>query len=113
MSGTTAIARAATNEQTRTTGKTTADLRIDAGRLMSRLSALAEIGSIEGGGSCRLALTDDDKNGRDCVVGWMREQGLQADVRSLFANPTLAGFAALHSHQENRSWHAHPSTLST
>jgi hypothetical protein len=25
----------------------------------------------------------------------------------------LAGFAALHKQQENRSWHAHPSTLST
>jgi N-carbamoyl-L-amino-acid hydrolase len=73
-------AHAAPTADIRTAAKTTADLRVDAGRLMSRLSALAEIGPIEGGGSCRLALTDDDKNGRDRVVGWMREQGLQVSV---------------------------------
>ncbi|MEO8302969.1 MAG: Zn-dependent hydrolase [Betaproteobacteria bacterium] len=52
------------------------ELRVDGGRLMSRLARLAEIGPIEGGGSCRLALTDDDKAGRDRVVGWMGELGL-------------------------------------
>ena len=58
----------------------TAELRIDPERLTSRLSALAEIGPIDGGGSCRLALTDDDKAGRDRVAGWMREQGLEVSV---------------------------------
>ena len=38
-----------------------------------------EIGAIEGGGCARLALTDDDKIGRDLVVGWMKALGL--DVR--------------------------------
>lgn len=54
--------------------------RIDAGRLMTRLGELAEIGPIEGGGSCRLALTDEDKAGRDRVVGWMRDLGLLVSV---------------------------------
>ena len=58
----------------------TRELRIDAARLMSRLSALAEIGPIDGGGSCRLALTGDDKAGRDLVAGWMRDQGLEVSV---------------------------------
>src|SRR5262249_36915330 len=49
-------------------------------RLRSRLDALAEIGPIGGGGSCRLALTDDDKRGRDLVVMWMRDLGLRVDV---------------------------------
>jgi N-carbamoyl-L-amino-acid hydrolase len=57
-----------------------ADLRIDGERLLSRLARLAEIGPIDGGGSCRLALTDDDKAGRDLVVGWMRELGLDVAV---------------------------------
>jgi N-carbamoyl-L-amino-acid hydrolase len=56
------------------------DLRIDPDRLMARLSALAEIGPIDGGGCCRLALTDEDKAGRDTVAGWMREQGLAVAV---------------------------------
>ena len=56
------------------------ELRIDSERLMGRLRALGEIGAIDGGGCCRLALTDDDKAGRDRVVGWMREQGLAVSV---------------------------------
>jgi len=55
-------------------------LRIDADRLMRRLGRLAEIGAIEGGGCCRLALTDEDRAGRDLVVGWMRELGLEVAV---------------------------------
>jgi len=57
-----------------------AGLRIDEGRLLSRLDALAKIGPIDGGGSCRLALTDDDKAGRDLVVSWMRELGLEVAI---------------------------------
>jgi N-carbamoyl-L-amino-acid hydrolase len=55
-------------------------LRIDAERLMRRLERLAEIGAIEGGGCCRLALTDEDRAGRDLVVRWMRELGLEVAV---------------------------------
>jgi len=55
-------------------------LRIDADRLLRRLGRLAEIGAIEGGGCCRLALTDEDRAGRDLVVGWMRELGLEVAV---------------------------------
>jgi N-carbamoyl-L-amino-acid hydrolase len=55
-------------------------LRIDADRLLRRLGRLAEIGAIEGGGCCRLALTDEDRAGRDLVVGWMRELGLEIAI---------------------------------
>jgi N-carbamoyl-L-amino-acid hydrolase len=55
-------------------------LRIDAARLQGRLDALAEIGPIDGGGSCRLALTDADRAGRDLVVGWMRDLGLDVGI---------------------------------
>ncbi len=57
-------------------------LRIDADRLMRRLERLAGIGAIDGGGCCRLALTDEDRAGRDLVVGWMRELGLEVRGRS-------------------------------
>ncbi len=56
------------------------NLRIDLDRLMGRLHALAKIGAIDGGGVCRLALTDDDRRGRDLVSGWMRELGLDVSV---------------------------------
>lgn len=52
-------------------------LRIDGDRLLRRLDDLASIGPIEGGGSCRLALTDDDRRGRDLVVTWMEDLGLE------------------------------------
>ena len=59
---------------------TTKALRINGDRLMRRLMTLAEVGAIEGGGVCRLALTDEDRAGRDLVMGWMRELGLTVTV---------------------------------
>jgi N-carbamoyl-L-amino-acid hydrolase len=60
-----------TTEATATTG------RINADRLMSRIMELAEVGKIDGGGCSRLALTDDDRAGRDLVIRWMRDLGLE------------------------------------
>ena len=57
----------------------TTTVRVNGDRLLARLGALAAIGAIEGGGSCRLALTDEDKAGRDLVVSWFRQ--LDLDVR--------------------------------
>ena len=56
------------------------DLRISFPRLRARLDALGELGAIDGGGSCRLALTDADKEGRDLVVTWMRDLGLRVTI---------------------------------
>jgi N-carbamoyl-L-amino-acid hydrolase len=47
-------------------------LSINRERLLQRLDELAQIGSIPGGGVCRLAFSDADKAGRDQVVGWMK-----------------------------------------
>jgi N-carbamoyl-L-amino-acid hydrolase len=56
-------------------------LRVDIDRLLARLAALAEIGAIEGTEGCaRLALTDEDRAGRDLVVTWMRDLGLEIVV---------------------------------
>ena len=59
---------------------TTTPLRIDGDRLLRRLMALGEVGAIEGGGVCRLALTDEDRAGRDLVVRWMHELGLSVTI---------------------------------
>ncbi len=56
------------------------ELRIDIDRLGGRLEALAQIGDTGDGGNCRLALTDEDRDGRDLVVGWMRDLGLSVTV---------------------------------
>ena len=57
------------------------DLRIDIDRLLGRLADLGAIGAIEGTeGSSRLAFTDDDRDGRDLVVSWMRDLGLTVTV---------------------------------
>ena len=47
---------------------------------MSRINALAEISPIEGGGNCRLALTDEDMHGRNLLVDWMRECNLEISI---------------------------------
>lgn len=41
---------------------------------------LAKIGATERGGNCRLALTALDGQGRDLVVGWMKQAGLSITV---------------------------------
>lgn len=56
---------------------------IDLGRLLKRIAALAEIGAIDGGGVCRLALTDSDKLARNLVVGWMRQLQLEVSVDAI------------------------------
>ncbi|MGH1488352.1 MAG: Zn-dependent hydrolase [Acidimicrobiales bacterium] len=54
------------------------DLRIDGARLLDRLAALGEIGAIPNTtGSSRLAFTDADKAGRDLVITWMDDLGLE------------------------------------
>ena len=51
----------------------TADLRVDGFRLWDSIMAMAEIGPGEHGGSCRLALTDEDREGRNLFVDWCRD----------------------------------------
>ena len=52
-------------------------LRISGPRLMARLQALGEIGALPGGGVCRLALSEEDRQGRERVLAWMHELGLE------------------------------------
>jgi len=47
---------------------------------MQRITALAEIGAIDGGGCNRLALTDADRDGRNLVREWMTDLGLEVSV---------------------------------
>jgi len=67
------------------------DLRIDGLRLIERLENLARLGGIDlqgrpvpdgvvPAGSSRLAATQADGRGRDLVVGWMRDLGLQIRI---------------------------------
>jgi beta-ureidopropionase / N-carbamoyl-L-amino-acid hydrolase len=62
-------------------------LRIDIERLTARLEALGEIGAVHGAngerGCARLALTDADREGRDLVMGWMLDLGLQVSVDTI------------------------------
>ena len=54
---------------------------IDSDRLVRRLSELAAIGGVDGTHGCsRLALTDEDREGRDLVVAWMRDLGLDVTI---------------------------------
>ncbi|SEF28878.1 Zn-dependent hydrolase [Variovorax sp. NFACC27] len=53
---------------------------INGDRLWRSLMDLARIGATPKGGNCRLALSALDGQGRDLVVGWMREAGLDITV---------------------------------
>ena len=51
------------------------EVRINGRRLLDSLAELAAIGATPGGGVTRLALSDEDRAGRDLVRGWMEEVG--------------------------------------
>jgi len=57
--------------------------RIDLDRLLGRLDTFNHIGALPGGGNCRLALTDEDRAGRDLLVRWMRDLGLIVTVDAI------------------------------
>ncbi len=57
--------------------------RIDLDRLLARLDTFNRIGALPGGGNCRLALSDEDRAGRDLLVQWMRELGLTVTVDAI------------------------------
>jgi beta-ureidopropionase / N-carbamoyl-L-amino-acid hydrolase len=66
---------------------TLADLRINGQRLLQRLDELAQVGAITGvngeRGSARLALSDEDRAGRDLVMQWMADLGLQVSIDNI------------------------------
>lgn len=66
-----------------TTTTNFADLHTDQTRLMQRIFALADISPIDGGGNCRLALSDDDRDGRDLVLSWMRDLDLEIGIDAI------------------------------
>ncbi len=55
-------------------------MRINRERLEESIEALGRVGATPGGGLTRVALTDDDRRGRDLLVQWMREAGLAVTV---------------------------------
>lgn len=56
------------------------DLRINRQRLLDSLETLSQMGRKADGSCCRLALTDEDKLGRDLVVSWMKDLGLVVKI---------------------------------
>jgi beta-ureidopropionase / N-carbamoyl-L-amino-acid hydrolase len=57
--------------------------RIDRDRLLGRLDTFNRIGALPGGGNCRLALSDEDREGRELLVRWMRELGLAVTIDAI------------------------------
>jgi len=55
-------------------------LHIDRRRLLDRLSELGAIGATQDGGVSRLALTDEDREGRRIFETWLQRLGLTARV---------------------------------
>lgn len=62
---------------------TSTALRINGPRLLASLQALGAVGGLPGGGCCRLALTDEDRAGREWVAQRMRELGMALQVDAI------------------------------
>lgn len=59
------------------------NLRINGERLWQSLMDMAEIGALPNGGCARLALSDEDRAGRDLFARWCKEAGCEVTVDSL------------------------------
>ncbi|MBF6029207.1 Zn-dependent hydrolase [Pseudomonas sp. P115] len=57
--------------------------RVNGQRLWSSLMEMAQIGATEKGGVSRLALTDEDRRGRDLFVQWCEEAGCSIRVDAM------------------------------
>jgi N-carbamoyl-L-amino-acid hydrolase len=57
--------------------------RINRERLIERLATFNRIGALPGGGNCRLALSDEDRAGRDLLVRWMGELELAVTIDAI------------------------------
>ncbi len=56
-------------------------LQINSGRLWGRIDELAQVGAIADTGGCsRLALTDEDRDGRNLVLTWMEDLGMEIAI---------------------------------
>jgi len=63
-------------------------LRVNGERLWDSIMAIAEFGPGEQGGSCRLALTDEDRQARDLFIRWCEQIGCSVsidDMGNIFA----------------------------
>ena len=56
---------------------------VNADRLWDSIMAMAQIGATPKGGSCRVALSDEDKAGRDCFVDWCRQANCEVSVDNM------------------------------
>lgn len=55
-------------------------LKINFERLKKRLNEINKIGAMDGGGVCRLALTDEDKAARDLLAQWASDLDIALEV---------------------------------
>ena len=70
----------ATSKTPASSNVTPTSIRVDGARLWQSLMDLAQIGATPKGGVRRLALTDLDRQGRDLVVGWLRDAGASTEI---------------------------------
>src|SRR5947199_336310 len=70
----------ATSKTLASSNVTPTSIRVDGARLWRSLMNLAQIGATPKGGVRRLALTDLDRQGRDLVVGWLRDAGASTEI---------------------------------
>ena len=59
------------------------EIQINGERLWDSLMQMAQIGATPKGGSCRLALTDLDREARDLFIRWAQETGCQVTIDRL------------------------------
>lgn len=63
-------------------------LKCNGERLWQSLMDMAKVGATDKGGNCRMALSEEDRAGRELFIGWCREAGMSITfdaIGNLFA----------------------------
>ncbi|MEM6633747.1 MAG: Zn-dependent hydrolase, partial [Bacteroidota bacterium] len=58
-------------------------IQINCNRLWNRLMEMAQIGATPKGGVCRVALTEEDRLGRDLFIEWSKAAGCTIEIDQL------------------------------
>ena len=58
-------------------------IKVNQQRLWASLMEMGKVGGLPNGGCCRLALTDEDKAGRDLFVSWCRQSACEIEIDQL------------------------------
>ena len=88
-------------------------MNIQADRFWDRMMRMAQIGATPKGGVCRVALTEDDKIGRELFIRWCEEAGCSVRIDQMGNRLIIAFMKSKGNEMGVREWAPHKNVITT